>query len=299
MQVRLSQARIESILQPLSHDQGNAAMLTCLGNVEETFVPVPASRVGSFMSSQDAYNRCLSHGLGSNPRGMLKSASVKEPSSVMAHQLSEDVVCIFCSQEFPGRSQGPQCARLLRQHIGGLLHKSPWAFTVTSTLQTGMPNSPVVPREVAVSPSSLHPGGPQYRSRHPVKTGAEARGMEAPPRGGGADMEGVRPGTSGSVCVSKDISLSTLLFPHASSSSRTGRDGTDVAEASSVCFTPDRSAPGSTGESSLGPGSTTSHCSSVAEQSMVPRYNIPPRRASSGAQYFTPIQTCGNCGLGL
>ncbi len=211
------------------------------------------------MSSQDAYNRCLSHGLGSNPRGMLKSVSVEEPSSLMAHQLSEDVVCISCSQEFPGRSQGPPCARLLRQHIGGLLHKSPWGFTVTSTLQTGMPNSPVVPREVAVSPSSLHPGGPQYRSRHPVKTGAEARGMEAPPRGGGAKMEGVRPGTSGSVCVSKDISLSTLLFPHASSSSRTGRDGTDVAEASSVCFTPDHSAPGSTGESSLGPGSTTSH----------------------------------------
>ncbi len=60
-----------------------------------------------------------------------------------------------------------------------------------STLQTGVPNPPVVPREVVVSSSSLQPGGPQYRSRHPVETGAEARGMEASPRGGGADMEGV------------------------------------------------------------------------------------------------------------
>ncbi len=56
-------------------------------------------------------------------------------------------------------------------------------------------------------------------------------------------MEVVRPGTSGSVCVSRDISLSTLVLPHASSSSQTGRDGADVAEASSVCFSPDRSAP--------------------------------------------------------
>ncbi len=89
-------------------------------------------------------------------------------------------------------------------------------------------------------------------------------------------MEGVWPGTSGSVCVSRDVSLSTLVFPHTSSSSRTGRNGTDVAEASSVCFSPNRSAPGSTGESLPGPGSTTSHFPEVAGQRMVPRYNIPP-----------------------
>ncbi len=29
------------------------------------------------------------------------------------------------------------------------------------------------------------------------------------------DMEGVRPGISGSVCVLRDVSLSTLVFPHA------------------------------------------------------------------------------------
>ncbi len=169
---------------------------------------------------------------GERSKRTLKSGSVEGPSSLMAHQLSGDIGCISCSQEFPSRSQGPHCARLLRQHIYDLLHKSPGGFKVTSTLQTGMPNSPVVPREVAVSSSSLHPGGPQCRSRHSVETGAEAQGMEAPPRGGGADMEGIRPGPSGPVCVSRDFSLSTLVFPHASSSSRTGCNGTDVAEAS-------------------------------------------------------------------
>ncbi len=196
--------------QPLPHDQGHAARLMCFGNVEETLVPVPGSRVRSIMSLQDAYDRCLSHGLVSDPRRTLKSGSVERPSSLMAYQPSEDVGCIYCSQEFPSRSQGPHCACPLRQHIGGLLHKSPGGFTVTSTLQTGAQNSPVVPREVAVSSSSLHPGGPQCRSRHPVETGAEARGMEAP-----ADMEGDRPGTSGSVCISRYFSLSTQVFPHA------------------------------------------------------------------------------------
>ncbi len=62
-------------------------------------------------------------------------------------------------------------------------------------------------------------------------------------------------------------------------------DGADMAEASSVCFSPDRSAPRSPGESSRGPGSTTSHCPAVAEQSMVLRFNIPSRRVSSGAPH--------------
>ncbi len=43
--------------QRLSHDQGHAAMLSCLGNVEETLVPTPGSCAGSFMSSQDANDR--------------------------------------------------------------------------------------------------------------------------------------------------------------------------------------------------------------------------------------------------
>ncbi len=143
------------------------------------------------MSSQDANDRCLPHGLGSDLGGTLESRSVEGPSSLMAHQPPGDVGCISCSQEFPDRSQGPPCACPLRQHIGGLLHKSPGRFEVTSTLQTGVPNPPVVLKEVVVSASNLHPGGPQHRSRHPVETGAEARGLEAPPRGGGADMEGV------------------------------------------------------------------------------------------------------------
>ncbi len=76
---------------PFSHNQDHVAMLTCLGNVEETLVPVPGSHVGSFMSSQDANDRCVSHWLGSDLRG-----SVEGPSSLMAHQPSGDVGCISC-----------------------------------------------------------------------------------------------------------------------------------------------------------------------------------------------------------
>ncbi len=134
--------------------------------------------------------------------------------------------------------------------------------------------------------------------------------MKAPPRGGGADMEGVRPGTSGSVWVSRDVSLSPLVLPHASSSSRTERDGADVAEASYVCISPDCSAPGSPGESSPGPGSTTSHCPALARVwfpdiiSLLdgPPLELPVRRdllSQAWGSMFHPNQKCVNCGLGL
>ncbi len=128
-------------------------------------------------------------------------------ASLMAHQPSGDVGLISCFQELPSRSQGPPCACPLRQHIGSLLLKSPGGFAVTSTLQTGVPNPPVDPREVFVSSSSLHPEGPQYSSRHPVETGAEALGMEAPPRGGGADME-----ARVDLFASREMSHSPLWF---------------------------------------------------------------------------------------
>ncbi len=115
------------------------------------------------------------------------------------------------------RSQGPPCACPLRQHIGGLLHKSPGGFAVTSICKLACQillwsqgkllsfRAPYIP--------GTHNIGADILSRQGLRPG-----------NGEADMEGVRPGTSGSVCVSRDVSLSTLVLPDASSSSRTGPD---------------------------------------------------------------------------
>ncbi len=216
--------------------------------------------LGASCRRQDANDRCLSHGLGSDSRGTLESRSVEGPASLMAHQPSGYVGCISCSQECPSRSQGPPCACPLRQHVGGLLLKSPGGFAVTSTLQTGEPNPPVVPKEV-VSLSSLHPRGPQYRSRHPpIFLQAEARGMEAPPRGGGADME-----ARVDLFMSREMSHCPLWFSLTHPAPpRPDANDADVAEALSVHISPDRSAPKSPGESLSGPGSTTSHCPALA-----------------------------------
>ncbi len=93
--------------------------------------------------------------------------------------------------------------------------------------------------------------------------------MDASPRGGEADMESFWPGTGGPLCDSGDIAMSPLVRSDSSSSSGTGYYGADLAEASSVHFSPDRSAPGSSGESAPGRGQSTTGSAILAGPSMV------------------------------
>ncbi len=268
---------------PLSHDQGHAAMHTCLGNVKETLVPVPGSCVGSFMSSQDADDRCFSHGLGSDLRGMLKSGSLEGPSSLMAHQPSGDVGCISCSQDFPSISHGPPCTLPLRQHIGGHLHKYPGGFVVTSTLQTGVPNPPVSQGKLLSLRAAYIPGvhniGADILSRQGLRPGEWTLHPEV------VELIWREFGQAqGDLFASQETSHYLLWF----SLTHSALLGLDAM----VQTWPRLRLYAFPGESSPGLGSTTSHCPAVAGQSMVPRYDIPSRRASSGV--IRPSQAGGS-----
>ncbi len=50
--------------QPISQDQGHAAMLSCLRHVKETVVPVRRPSVGGYLLSRNANDGSLPHGLG-------------------------------------------------------------------------------------------------------------------------------------------------------------------------------------------------------------------------------------------
>ncbi len=204
------------------------------------------------MSSQDANDRCLPHGLGSDLGGTLESRSVEGPSSLMAHQPPGDVGCISCSQEFPDRSQGPPCACPLRQHIGGLLHKSPGRFEVTSTLQTGVPNPPVVQRKLLSLRATYIPGahniGADILSRQGLRPGDWRLHPEV------VELIWKESARHKWIC----LHLERRLTAHSGSPSRIQllsdwmrwhRCGRGFI----LRISPDRSAPGSTGESSPGP----------------------------------------------
>ncbi|KAI2642466.1 Catalase-peroxidase [Labeo rohita] len=136
--------------------------------------------------------------------------------------------------------------------------------------------------QTPLTASSSHSWASECGSRRPVEAGAEARGMDASPRGGEADMGNLWSSPSRSLCHEGECTMSPLVLSSSSSSPGTGCHGTDVAEATSVRLSPDRSAPGSSGESPPGRGQFTVSSPVLAGPSMVLGPDISPRRLSMG-----------------
>ncbi len=213
----------------------------------------------------------------------------------MAHQLPGDAGRVSSTKTFSSGLKKSQCASTHRQHSCGFLYQPPGRSALAALIQAGAPDPCVVPGQVPLAESSLYSWASQCRSRHPVEAGAEARGMEASPRGGEADLESFWPGTGGSVCDSSDIALSPLVLSDSSSSAGAGWYGTDVAEASSVCLSPDRSAPGSSRETAPGRGPAVASSPVLAGPSMVFGPEFSPRRLSMGdsSQEGSPLTSGG------
>ncbi|KAI2644945.1 ORF V: Enzymatic polyprotein [Labeo rohita] len=98
--------------------------------------------------------------------------------------------------------------------------------------------------------------------------------------------------------VGADILGNGCFTPRCSSSSPgAGCHGTDVAEASSVRFSPDRSAPGSSRESAPGRGVPPSSSPVLAGPSLVLGPDFSPRRLSMGdsRQEGSPLTGRGHC----
>ncbi|KAL0158003.1 hypothetical protein M9458_046079, partial [Cirrhinus mrigala] len=91
-----------------------------------------------------------------------------------------------------------------------------------------------------------------------------------------------RPGSGGPLRYSGECAMSPLVLSDSSSSAGAGCHGTDVAEASSVRISPDRSAPGSSGEDAPGRGPSSFSSPVLAGPSMVLGPGFPPRRLSMG-----------------
>ncbi len=130
---------------------------------------------------------------------------------------------------------------------------------------------------------------------NPVEAGAEAQGMDASLRGGEEDLESVWPGTGGPLCYSGDSAMSLLVLSNSSSSMGAGCHGTDMDKALSVCFSPDRSALGSSGKRLLGQGQSSASSTVLAGPNMVLGPDFSPQQLSIGdsRQEGSPLTSGG------
>ncbi|XP_073669465.1 uncharacterized protein [Paramisgurnus dabryanus] len=268
--------------QPVPSDQGHAQMSSCLRSLEETMVSLPRTDVGGSVPSSYADNGCFPHRLGSNYGEPSGSWIMGGQTAQLAHKLPRDDGSVLRPEMFHPSPAGPSRVSPDRQHVGSRVHQPPGGFAFTPFVQIGAPYPSVDTGEVAVPQSSVHSRVSESGSRRPVETGAEARGVEAPPSGGGVHLGEILPGGSGSVCVQRDDTLSAMVFSHTSSTAGTGCHGSAVAEATAVRFSPDRSAPGSSGEGSSQQRPLVVGSPTLAEPDMVLGPGVPPRRLTLG-----------------
>ncbi len=181
--------------------------------------------------NNNASDGCISHQLGSSHEWPPYPRSVEWSPSHMAHQLLEDAGHVSSTQTLSTRPEKSPCvgAHPTTQRWSSISITRVSAFV--PLVQAGAPDP--------LAESSSYSWASEYGSRYPVEAGAEARGMDASPRGE-ADMESFGPGSGGSVCDLSDIVLCPLVLSDSSSSAGAGCYGTDLAETSSVrlCCTP-------------------------------------------------------------
>ncbi len=160
--------------KPASHDQGHAAMPTCLGHVEETLVLVPGPVAGSSLSPRNASDRHVPHRLGSGHEWPPCLRSVEWSPSHMAHQLPGDAGRVSSTQTLSSRPKRSPCVGAHRQHSGGLLYQPPGRSAFAPLIQAGAPDPCVVPGQAPLAESSSYSWASQYGSRYPVEAGGSS-----------------------------------------------------------------------------------------------------------------------------
>ncbi len=263
-------------------------------------VQTPVSDFGSHsrsvLSSQDANDRRFPHGLGCGLGWPSSPRDLERPSSRMAHQLPRNDGSISGPEILPPAVERLPCPSAGGQHGGSLLHKSPGRTAFAPPEQTSAAGSALGTGQVPVPQGDLHPRAYECGSRFSVQTSCDTWGMETPPRSSQSNLGEILPSGGGPLCFTGDSTMSPLLLSDSSSPLGSGRYGPYVAQTGSLRISPDRSAPGSPGQ---GPSTGVSPLNvsvPLADQNMVLRSNIPPRRLAVGdpGQERSPISGTGD-----
>ncbi len=196
-----------------SHDQGHAAMPTCLRHVETPLVLVSGPGAGSSVSPCNASDGRAPHRLGSGHEDGHPARGLWSGRHLTWHINWLEMLAVF-------RALKHFLPDLRDRHV--LVRTDNTAVVSYINHQGGQHSRPlyrlaytdpwVVPEQTPLAESSSHSWASQYGSRHPVEAGAEARGMDASPRGGEAELESVWPGTGGPLRYSGDSAMSPLVL---------------------------------------------------------------------------------------
>ncbi len=140
---------------------------------------------------------------------------------------------------FPAGPNRTPCADSLRQHVRGVLYKSPGRCLLEAPLYSGRAPSGMGSVQPALAEGSTPAGQTEPRSRYVISEQCPLRGVDAPSAGGSEDLEDLWQSRSRPFRLQRQLSLPNLLFEGQ------GCVGPRLAQPPPLCIPPDR--PASTG----------------------------------------------------
>ncbi len=190
-----------------------------------------------------------------------------------AHQLPRDASSVPCLSILPAGHKGTPCANTLRQHVRGVIHKSPGRPRLEAPLHAGEKPSRLGSDQSALTEGDACAGQNEPRSRHVVKEQRLLRGMDAPPTRGSENLESLWQSLSRPLRFRRQLSLPNLFHKEH------GCPGPRVAQPSALCVPSNRSATAGT-QTSQGTTAQASSNSPPLEEPAVGVRIIPAARGS-------------------
>ncbi len=105
-----------------------------------------------------------------------------------AHQLPRNASSVPCLSILPAGHKGTPCASKLRQHVRGVIHKSPGRPCLEVPLYAGEQPSCVGSDQSALTSGNTFARQNEPKSRHVVEEQRLLRGMDAPPALGSENL---------------------------------------------------------------------------------------------------------------
>ncbi len=219
--------------------QGESGLCDSPDPLEEPTVDEEGCGHGVGPHQESRHDRCLQHRLGGAVRRQTDLWPLVEGGERLPHQLLGNASSLSSLPVFPAGPNRTPCADSLRQHVRGVLYKSPGRCLLKAPLYSGRAPSGMGSAQPALAEGSTPAGQTEPRSRYVISEQCPLRGVDAPSAGGSEDLEDLWQGRSRPFRLQRQLSLPNLLFEGQ------GRVGSRLAQPPPLCIPPD--CPASTG----------------------------------------------------
>ncbi len=219
--------------------QGESGLCNSPDPLEEPTVDGEGRGHGVGPHQENCHDRRLQHRLGGAVRRQTDLRPLVEDREWLPHQLLGNASSLSSLTVFPAGPNRTPCADSLRQHVRGVLYKSPGRCLLEAPLYSGRAPSGMGSAQPALAEGSTPAGQTEPRSRYVISEQCPLRGVDAPSAGGSEDLEDLWQGRSRPFRLQRQLSLPNLLFEGQ------GRVGPRLAQPPPLCIPPDR--PASTG----------------------------------------------------